>query len=389
MKAASIALVLALGACATAPKKHDQDEPDAAVALPIVRRAMAKDVLARHAIAYSGYRKGQSPELAKYPSKAEIAEDLALLVRGGFTLIRLFDASTHAERVLEVIAEQKLDIKVMQGAWISGGKAQHDAANAAQLDKVVALAAKYPDTIVAISIGNETLDDWSNVKTPVPDLVGYIRDVRARVSLPVTTDDSWLPFALGKDGATDYANVIEVARACDFLSLHVYAFADAYYESWAWKQESVPLSMRPRAMMDAAAAYNREALHEVRGALGKHGLEVPIVIGEAGWKDRTEFTPATPDKEQATEYWLAHAINQKWFYDDLVAWVYGAKKDQDSPLAAFYFEAFDEPWKDDDDHWGLFDVERHSKYVVWEQFPAEKPAGAVTPKLEDAACYKP
>jgi hypothetical protein len=71
--------------------------------------------------------------------------------------------------------------------------------------------------------------------------------------------------------------------------------------------------------------------------------------------------------------------------------VYGTKKDADSPLAAFYFEAFDEPWKGEwgDDHWGLFDVDRKSKYVIWDQFAAEKPAGAAAPKPEDAACYKP
>jgi exo-beta-1,3-glucanase (GH17 family) len=225
----------------------------------------------------------------------------------------------------------------------------------------------------------------------VPDLVGYIENVRSRVPHPVTTDDSWLPFALGKDGDFDYANVIEVARACDFLSLHVYAFADAYWESWDWQQASVELAMRPRAMMDAALSYNQLALRSVRDALAAHDLEVPIVIGEAGWKDRTEFTLMTEAPEDAIEVHLAHAINQKMFYDDLWAWVYGAKKDSDSPLAAFYFEAFDEPWKGawGDDHWGLFDVNRKSKYVIWEDFGDLKPAGASEPKPEDAACFKP
>src|SRR5262245_6534862 len=99
---ACIALVLASAGCATAPKK-DKDAADASVEMPVVRRHIAPAVLARHAIAYSGYRTGQSPEIQKYPSKQEIAEDLALLVRGGWTWIRLFDASTHAARVLEVI----------------------------------------------------------------------------------------------------------------------------------------------------------------------------------------------------------------------------------------------------------------------------------------------
>jgi hypothetical protein len=47
----------------------------------------------------------------------------------------------------------------------------------------------------------------------------------------------------------------------------------------------------------------------------------------------------------AIEIHCAHPVNQKLFHDDLTSWVYGAAKDADSPLAAFYFEAFDEPWK--------------------------------------------
>jgi exo-beta-1,3-glucanase (GH17 family) len=391
-----LAGALALLACAGDNKEVEmQGEPDAgADDTPFVRRAIPADVLARKAIAYSGYRTGQTPEQMKYPSKAEVQEDLELLVRGGWTFIRLFDASTHAEHVLEVIEEQKLDMKVLQGAWISGNDAEHGAANKAQLDKAVALANQYPDIIAAVSVGNETLDSWSNVLTPVKDLAGYIENVRSRVAQPVTTDDSWLPFMLESDGDFSYANVIEVARVCDFLSLHVYAFADAFWGSWDYQRLDVEEAERPRAMMDAALAYNKEAIELVRQALTPHGLgDIPIVLGEIGWKDRTEFSPemeGTPP-EDAIEFYMAHAINQKMFYDDLQRWVYGTDKDATSPLTAFYFEAFDEPWKGEwgDDHWGLFDVERKAKYVIWGEFSDLKPEGAVEPKASDAACYRP
>src|SRR5262249_55197482 len=63
------------------------------------RRVIPDDVLSRKAICYSGYRRNQSPETRSYPSEQEIKEDLDLLTRGGWTFLRLFDCSPHAERV--------------------------------------------------------------------------------------------------------------------------------------------------------------------------------------------------------------------------------------------------------------------------------------------------
>ena len=38
--------------------------------------------------------------------------------------------------------------------------------------------------------------------------------------------------------------------------------------------------------------------------------------------------------------------------------------------ALLYFEAFDEPWKQGDDKWGLFTVERKARYVVRSLYPS-------------------
>lgn len=361
---------------------------------PFERRFIPEDVLARKAICYSGYRTGQSPETHTYPSKEQIKEDLQILVEGGWGLIRLFDSGTHAERTLEVIAEENLDLKVMLGVWISGPDRTQGTENQKQLEAGIALAKKYPDTVVAMSVGNEVLDDWSHVKTPVKDLVLYIRQVRKAVPLPVTTDDSYLPFLLGKDGNTDYANVIEVAKAVDFLSLHAYALADAFWGSWDWKQEKVPENERAIAMMNAAIAYTKNAIGWVRVKMAENDLpDIPIVIGEAGWKDTTKFVPkdAGDLTDKTIQYYFAHPVNQQYFYDQMMAWVYGDQKDASSPGALFYFEAFDEPWKDayGDDNWGLFDVNRKAKFVMWEEFPDLKPEGAEEPSPESMVCWRP
>ncbi len=356
-----------------------------------MRRHIDPEVLARKAVAYSGYRRGQSPDTQTYPSVEEIEQDLRLLVDGGWGFIRLFDSGPHAERVLAVIDEHDLDLRVLLGVWIAGPEAQHAAANLGQIERGVALAEQYADIVAAVSVGNETLDDWSHIRITPAELVGHIRNVRGRVTQPVTTDDSWYPFMLGSDGDTSYADVIEVARAVDFLCLHVYAFADAYYGSWGWQQESVPAAERARAMMDAAMAYTVQGVRSVRSTMAARGVDAPILIGEAGWKDATRFSPNNPSDppEDAIEAYFAHPMNQKMFFDDLMRWVYGDGRDDDSPAAAFYFEAFDEPWKGEwgDDGWGLFDVDRAPKYVVWELYPDLVPEGANGYTEADAVHY--
>lgn len=325
-----------------------------------------------------------------YPSEAEIREDLHMVVRAGYGFIRLFDSGVHAERVLNVIKADRLDLKVQLGIWIDGPDAMKGEANRAEIERGVALANQYPSTIVAVSVGNEVLSYWSDVKTPPEDLAVYIEDVRAQVKQPVGTDDLYPPFTLVKSGPYDsiqydYANVIKVIEVADFLSVHCYPFIDAPWGSWEWKLMGVPEAQRARAMMDNALAYVKDMLADVKNITRSHGHDIPLTIGETGWKDTTD----KPISDTVVEAYMAHPLNQKWYYDLLDDWVYGASKDENSPLTMFYFEAFDEPWKGGDDNWGLFNVDREAKYVLWSRVPEFKPAGAQAPADSEAIYYRP
>ena len=371
----------------------------APVSAGVQKRQISPDVLSRKAVCYSGYRTGESPEASTYPSESEILQDFKLLVKGGWTLIRLFDSGTHAERVLKVIKENNLDIKVLLGVWISGPKKKHDKENRDQIKRAVALASgkDYRDIIVAVSVGNETLDSWSSIRTPVADLVGYIRETRRKVTQPVTTDDQYPPFLMGSDGDFSYADVIKVLQAVDFVAVHCYAFLNAPWgwDDCDWKQESLPVKngQRARAMMAAAMETTKAYIRALRSALDKNKLDLPIVIGEAGWKSKTIVpTGAKPEGDHEynwTEQFFAHPVNQKMFYDALMGWSYGKDKAADAPSAVFYFEAFDEPWKGGDDGWGLFDVDRNPKWVVRDLFPGLVPAGAPRYSDNDAVSYDP
>ena len=68
------------------------------------------------AICYSGFREGQHPE-GIFPSYERDKRRLIDTSRH-WKYLRLYDCDQHAETVLDVIQKEKLDFKVMLGAYI-------------------------------------------------------------------------------------------------------------------------------------------------------------------------------------------------------------------------------------------------------------------------------
>ena len=68
------------------------------------------------AVCYSGYRNGQRAGHI-YPSFDEVNEDLYIIEKL-WQYIRLYSGEEHSKTVLEVIKEEKMDLKVMLGAYI-------------------------------------------------------------------------------------------------------------------------------------------------------------------------------------------------------------------------------------------------------------------------------
>ncbi|MEJ7138370.1 glycosyl hydrolase family 17 protein [Amphibiibacter pelophylacis] len=310
-------------------------------------RALPAAVMQQRATAYSPYR--TSNRDTETITKTMIEQDLALLQQTGFGLIRLFDASDAVSRlVLEVIRERQLPIKVMLGMYVNPNA---EAANQAELDRGIALAKAYPAEVVALSVGNEKLVYWSFAPIDVGAMVGYIRKVRAATTQPVTTDDNWAFFA---DAAAQGAKKSDpVLAEIDFVSMHSYPLLDTIYNEtlWDWKQAAVPASQRAAAMMDAAVVSLKNEYSAVRSnldALGHVGM--PIVVGETGWK----AAPSGGETQRASP------VNQKMYFDRIEAW----KAAGNGPATVVHFEAFDEPWKQGDDKWGLFTVDRKARCVT-------------------------
>jgi exo-beta-1,3-glucanase (GH17 family) len=327
-------------------------------------RALPADFGTRKAVNYSPYRsKNRDTEVV---TRENVLQDLGLLAQGGFTLIRTFDSSNEFARLmLQIIKDNQINIKVQLGIFIAptnGSGAVLASAlqfNDAEVARGIKLANEFKDIVVAVSVGNESVA----FGTSTPQVMaGYLSTVRASTTQPLTTNDVWDAYA-GLPGNSGAGMPAFVTNQIDFAAVHTYPILYAspgYYDPWDWEQQAVPVDGRAAAMMDAAVERVKVNYAAVRKYLDGQGhSNMPIVIGEAGWK-------SVPTGDLT---YLAHPVNQKMFYDRLLAW--GAQtKTTGGPVAIFYFEAFDEPWKAtanpgfDDDNWGLFNVSRQAKYVV-------------------------
>ncbi|NNC92353.1 MAG: glycosyl hydrolase [Acidimicrobiia bacterium] len=292
-----------------------------------------------NAICYSGYREGQSPPAALYPSHAEVEEDLLILARN-WDYLRLYDSSRHAEIVLDVIERRGLDFKVLLGVDLGAELSNPDCpwgadysdetlsdnrkSNDAQVDRAIELANRYSNIVFSVAVGNEAAVEWSDHLVSVDRLVSLARKVKRAVDQPVTSCDNYVP----------WTNKLKpLADELDFISVHTYP---------AWEHQT----------MSGAVEYTKENYQAVVDA----HPDKPVVITEAGWTTASNGRGIEP--ANASEKIQAH------YYEALLEWSTAER------ILTFVFEAFDEPWKgsshplEPEKHWGLFQLDRTPKLVM-------------------------
>ena len=141
---------------------------------------------AASAVCYSGYRAGQVPGVS-FPSYSEVKEDL-LIVKKHWSYIRLYSCDAHSKTVLEVIENEKLDLKVMLGAYITAEENNHNCPwgggvytdqtlqnnrlhNQNEINKLIELANTYDSIIFSLSVGNEACVEWTDHMVPVARVI--------------------------------------------------------------------------------------------------------------------------------------------------------------------------------------------------------------------------
>lgn len=350
--AATVALVLTTGLAGTLTACGGGGYTESPVSVTD-RRALPASYTTRAAINYSPYRTSRNArdlELEVIPP-ANVLQDLRLVKAAGFGTIRLFSSRAFSETVLTVIRDNNLDLKVQLGIWIATpSDLTVENENQAEITKGIELANRFRSIVDAVSVGNETMVEWSRHRVDPRDMARYISRTRAAVTQPVTTNDNYAFWASAPKIITDVV---------DFAAVHTYPLLDTFYDPtlWDWRLKSTPTAQRAAAMVQASIDEAKRQFGLARAGLDKLNLvDLPMVIGETGWV--AVDTAGGPNLA-----FRAHPVNQKLYFDALQAWAAEGRRGR-GPQAIFFFQAFDEPWKQGDDGWGLFNKDRQARYTV-------------------------
>lgn len=353
---------------------------------PTTKKVTAKELLGNPdylAISYGGYRmKSRDSQ----PSVPQLKNDMKLLHAMNIKFLRTYNVQlAHASNVLKAIHELKqedpnFEMYVMLGAWMDCLNAWTELApdhtiespqNAEEIARAVALAKQYPDIVKVIAVGNEAMVKWATAYYVQPDVilkwVHHLQDLKAGGEL---SKDLWITssdnFASWGGGEKQYhINALkELVTAVDYLSVHTYPMHDTHYNPTFWgvfgKENELSKEEKIKAAMERAQEYAIAQVDSVARYVSSLGLKKPIHIGETGWASSSNELYGSKGSKATDEY------KQALYYHHMRSWT------TNKGMSCFYFEAFDEPWKDaqnsggSENHFGLFTLEGKAKYALWE-----------------------
>ena len=352
------------------------------------------------AFSYGGYR-GKSRDIA--PTHEQLTEDLKILSAMGVKVLRTYNTSQYPQvaSLLKAIKDLKnqdpdFEMYLMIGTWIEAHNAwksgvwdeeknawdsdtltDHNRGNSdnnsREIDTAVAMANQYPDIVKAIAVGNEAMVQWAVNYFVYPKIilqwVNHLQGLKASGGLHpdiwITSSDNYESWGGGaKVYQTD--DLAALIKAVDFVSVHTYPFHDSFYNQDFWgvlaDEEQLSKQEMTKAAMARAVDYAASQYQGVADYIESLGLDKPIHIGETGWASNDAAAYGAKGSKAADEY------KEKLFYNYMRDWTDGAG------MSLFFFEAFDEQWKDSGDaggsenHFGLINLNNEVKYTLWDLF---------------------
>lgn len=352
------------------------------------KKVTAKDILGNPdylAISYGGYREKSRDS---QPTIKQLKNDLKILSAIGVKILRTYNVQTplpHASNILKAISELKkedsnFEMYVMLGAWIdclnawTDKEPNHDIEspnNADEIDRAVALANQYPDIVKIIAVGNEAMVKWATSYYVQPNVilkwVNHLQNLKKENKLPkdlwVTSSDD---FASWGGGEANYhvEDLEKLINAVDYISMHTYPYHNSHYNPQFWvvpENESDLQSIEKiNNAMERAIVFSKKQYDSVTNYMKSLGVNKPIHIGETGWATISNGFYGPKGSKATDEY------KQGLFYKQMRAWTNNAG------ISCFYFEAFNEQWKDahnpkgSENHFGLFTIDGKAKYPIWD-----------------------
>ena len=343
----------------------------------------AADILGNsnyQAISYGGYRTTSRDTV---PTIDQIKDDMRILSAIGVKILRTYNTElAELPNLLKAISELKqedssFEMYVMVGAWINCKDAftdipnhtqEDEAYNEAEVQRAVQYAQQYPEIIKIIAVGNEAMVHWAASYFVPPSVilkwVNYLQDLKTKGDLPsdlwITSSDDFASWG----GATDNYHTEDLNRliaAVDFISMHTYPFHNSHYNPNYWYNRDPSLSETAQidAAMQRAGEFAAGQYNYVKQYMLSLGIDKPIHIGETGWATVSNGFYGAGGSQAADEY------KQALYYNHMREWT------SKNNISCFFFEAFDEIWKDaansqgSENHFGLFTVDGKAKYALW------------------------
>lgn len=350
------------------------------------KEVTAKDILGNpnyQAISYEGYRE-KSREIQ--PGVEQLKEDVKILSAMGIKVLRTYNVQfPHASNLLKAIQEVKnedpdFEMYVMLGAWIDCKNAwtemepDHDVEseqNEGEIDRSVALANQYPDIVKILAVGNEAMVRWATGYFVQPEVilkwVNHLQSLKASGNLPkdlwITSSDDFSSWG-GGDPSYHTEDLEKLAKAVDYISIHTYPYHNTHYNPHFWRVPAEEMHLSEIEKVDAAMLRSKDfaksQYDSVANYMKRIGVEKPIHIGETGWATVSDGFYGKEGSRATDEY------KQALYYRHMREWTDAAG------ISCFYFEAFNEQWKDaqnpigSENHFGLFEISGKAKYALWD-----------------------
>jgi exo-beta-1,3-glucanase (GH17 family) len=334
------------------------------------------------AICYGGYR---TPLRDVEPAVSEIKDDMRILAAMKIKIVRTYnvhlkEVSNLLKAITELKKEQEnFEMYVMLGAWIDCKNAwtsnppihtEESERNAIEIAEAVRLANEYPEIIKIISVGNEAMVNWAAGYYVTPNIilkwVNHLQNLKKQGKL---SNDVWITssdnFASWGGGGKEYhvADLNELIKAVDFISMHTYPMHDTHYNPVFWGIKESEQALPDKEKIDAAIARARDyAVTQYKNVVSymkSIGVNKPVNIGETGWATVCNQLYGKQGSKAVDEYKSAQ------YYKLIRDWT------NKEGITCFYFEAFDENWKNSanplhsENHFGLIDLQSQAKFAIW------------------------
>ncbi|WP_297765636.1 glycosyl hydrolase family 17 protein [uncultured Muriicola sp.] len=352
------------------------------------KEVTAKDILGNPdylAISYGAYRE-KTRDLTVQPTLSEIKEDMLILSAMGIRVLRTYNVHLpQAFNILVAIRELKeedpdFEMYVMLGAWIDCKNAwteeepDHNiesAQNEAEIARAASLANQYPDIVKIIAVGNEAMVKWATSYFVQPSVIlKWVNHLQELKNAGKLSKDLWITssddFASWGGGEESYhtEDLEKLIKAVDYVSMHTYPYHNSHYnpEFWRVPEEEEQLSdiEKVDAAMLRSIDFAKAQYKGVSDYVASLGVKKPIHIGETGWATISDGHYGPKGSKATDEYkeGMYHSLMRTWTNAE--------------GISCFYFEAFDEQWKDahnakgSENHFGLFTLDGKAKYALWE-----------------------